>query len=207
MTFESRRTSPQPFFLWAGSLSTWPHETIWMNTQTAANVMTGGLSVLCVYWSWMIITGSDHFLKITRTWHMQCQSHLQAGADILRLKLCTNTLTAHLVWGPGLVAGAGWWHDECHVAAPCDPALVMIVITETTDGHIQRVRCALWSGWPRPCSTAALQYIIWLPVWESWASSGLDTVDSVDTRLVTQQQSRYVASHCRVIKLYRVAGA
>ena len=60
---------------------------------------------------------------------------------------------------------------------------------------------------PAPCSTAALQYIICLLVWGSWASSGLDPVDSVDTRLVTQQQSRYVASHCRVIKLYRVAGA
>ena len=60
---------------------------------------------------------------------------------------------------------------------------------------------------PNPCSTAALQYIICLLVWGSWASSGLDTVDSVDTRLVTLQQSRYVASHCRVIKLYTDTGA
>ena len=52
---------------------------------------------------------------------MQCQSHLQAGADILRLKLCTNTLIEHLVQGPGLAAVVAG--DISHVAAPpCDLA-------------------------------------------------------------------------------------
>ena len=63
---------------------------------------------------------------------------------------------------------------------------------------------------PAPCSTAAVYHMTPVAPPPGVGELGqlrISGLDTVDTRLVTQQQSRYVASHCRVIKLYRVAGA